>query len=74
MRFGGRTAFITGAAIGFGRAFARALDEGASVAIVDSTSTWPNALLPNWFGRWAGDRGGLCSERDDGGCGSIGST
>jgi NAD(P)-dependent dehydrogenase (short-subunit alcohol dehydrogenase family) len=24
MRFGGRTAFITGAAIGFGRAFARA--------------------------------------------------
>ena len=35
MRFGGRTAFITGAAIGFGRAFARVLDECASVAIVD---------------------------------------
>jgi 3-oxoacyl-[acyl-carrier protein] reductase len=36
MRFDGRTAFITGGAIGFGRAFARALvDEGAGVVIAD---------------------------------------
>jgi 3-oxoacyl-[acyl-carrier protein] reductase len=36
VRFGGKTAFVTGGAIGFGRAFARALTaEGASVAIVD---------------------------------------
>src|SRR4051794_40130479 len=35
-RFGGRVAFITGGAIGFGRAFARALvGEGASVALAD---------------------------------------
>jgi 3-oxoacyl-[acyl-carrier protein] reductase len=36
VRFGGRIALITGGAIGFGRAFARALvAEGASVAIAD---------------------------------------
>jgi 3-oxoacyl-[acyl-carrier protein] reductase len=36
MRFSGKTAVITGGAIGFGRAFARALiGEGASVAILD---------------------------------------
>ncbi|WP_102145734.1 SDR family NAD(P)-dependent oxidoreductase [Mycobacterium hubeiense] len=36
MRFDGRTAVITGGAIGFGRAFARALTaEGARVAILD---------------------------------------
>ncbi len=36
MRFGGRTAFNTGGAIGFCQAFARAMvGEGASVAIVD---------------------------------------
>ena len=36
MRFDGRTAFITGGAIGFGRAFARALvAEGASVVLAD---------------------------------------
>ena len=36
MRFENRTAFVTGGAIGFGRAFARALvAEGAAVAIVD---------------------------------------
>jgi 3-oxoacyl-[acyl-carrier protein] reductase len=36
MRFDGKTAFITGGAIGFGRAFARALvAEGASVAVAD---------------------------------------
>ena len=36
MRFEGRTAFITGGGIGFGRAFARALvAEGAGVAIAD---------------------------------------
>ncbi|MDT5014270.1 MAG: hypothetical protein QOD39_430 [Mycobacterium sp.] len=36
MRFSGRTAFITGAAVGFGRAFARALTaEGACVALAD---------------------------------------
>src|SRR5271167_1379729 len=35
-RFGGKNAFITGGAIGFGRAFARALTaEGAGVAIAD---------------------------------------
>jgi NAD(P)-dependent dehydrogenase (short-subunit alcohol dehydrogenase family) len=36
MRFEGKVAFITGGAIGFGRAFARALAaEGASIAIAD---------------------------------------
>ncbi|MDT5209936.1 MAG: hypothetical protein QOF67_2351 [Mycobacterium sp.] len=36
LKFGGRTAVITGGAIGFGRAFARALvAEGANVAIAD---------------------------------------
>jgi NAD(P)-dependent dehydrogenase (short-subunit alcohol dehydrogenase family) len=36
MRFSGRTAFITGGAIGFGRAFARALAaEGAAVVLAD---------------------------------------
>ena len=36
MRFENRTAFVTGGAIGFGRAFARALvAEGAAVAIGD---------------------------------------
>jgi 3-oxoacyl-[acyl-carrier protein] reductase len=36
MRFDGRTAFITGGAVGFGRAFARALiDEGAGVVLAD---------------------------------------
>jgi 3-oxoacyl-[acyl-carrier protein] reductase len=36
MRFEGRTAFITGGAVGFGRAFARALiDEGAGVVLAD---------------------------------------
>lgn len=36
MRFSGKTAVITGGAIGFGRAFARALvNEGADVAILD---------------------------------------
>ncbi|HTM85112.1 MAG TPA: SDR family NAD(P)-dependent oxidoreductase, partial [Mycobacterium sp.] len=36
MRFHGRTAFITGAATGLGRAFARALtDDGAAVVIAD---------------------------------------
>jgi 3-oxoacyl-[acyl-carrier protein] reductase len=36
VRFDRRTAFITGGAIGFGRAFARALvAEGAAVAIAD---------------------------------------
>ena len=50
MTFGGRTAFITGGAIGFGRAFARALWVRAPVwRWSTSTSTWPNALLPNWF-------------------------
>jgi NAD(P)-dependent dehydrogenase (short-subunit alcohol dehydrogenase family) len=35
-RFAGKVAFITGGAIGFGRAFARALaDEGAAVALAD---------------------------------------
>ncbi|MGH3678161.1 MAG: SDR family NAD(P)-dependent oxidoreductase [Mycobacterium sp.] len=39
MRFDRRTAFITGGAIGFGRAFARALvAEGAAVAIADIDS------------------------------------
>jgi 3-oxoacyl-[acyl-carrier protein] reductase len=39
MRFGGKVAFITGGAIGFGRAFARALAaEGASVVIADIDS------------------------------------
>ncbi|GFG73848.1 SDR family NAD(P)-dependent oxidoreductase [Mycobacterium botniense] len=36
MRFQGKTAFVTGGAVGFGRAFARALtSEGAAVAIAD---------------------------------------
>ncbi len=36
MRFGGKVAFITGGAIGFGRAFARALvAEGAAVVLAD---------------------------------------
>jgi NAD(P)-dependent dehydrogenase (short-subunit alcohol dehydrogenase family) len=36
MRFSGKTAVITGGAVGFGRAFARALiGEGASAAILD---------------------------------------
>jgi len=40
MRFSGKTAVITGGAIGFGRAFARALiGEGASVAIADIDTT-----------------------------------
>jgi 3-oxoacyl-[acyl-carrier protein] reductase len=40
MRFSGKTAVITGGAIGFGRAFARALvGEGASAAIVDIDAT-----------------------------------
>jgi NAD(P)-dependent dehydrogenase (short-subunit alcohol dehydrogenase family) len=39
VRFYGKTAVITGGAIGFGRAFARALtDEGANVAIMDVDS------------------------------------
>jgi 3-oxoacyl-[acyl-carrier protein] reductase len=40
MRFSGKTAVITGGAIGFGRAFARALTgEGAEVAIFDIDAT-----------------------------------
>jgi 3-oxoacyl-[acyl-carrier protein] reductase len=40
MRFSGKTAVITGGAIGFGRAFARALTgEGADVAIFDIDAT-----------------------------------
>lgn len=40
MRFSGKTAVITGGAIGFGRAFARALiGEEASIAILDIDST-----------------------------------
>ena len=36
MRFEGKVAFITGGAVGFGRAFAEALaDEGAAVVIAD---------------------------------------
>jgi 3-oxoacyl-[acyl-carrier protein] reductase len=40
MRFGGKVAFITGGAVGFGRAFARGLAaEGASVALADIDRT-----------------------------------
>ena len=45
MRFDGKVAFITGAGVGFGRAFARALAaEGASIVVADIDGTAGTAL------------------------------
>ena len=57
MRFEGRTAVISGGAIGFGRAFARALvAEGANTVIADIDTDMAERTGRACFNRRQGDR------------------
>jgi len=65
-RFAGKVAFITGAAIGFGRAFGRALAaEGASIAVVDVDLDGARATADEFRARGSKAMAVRCDVADD---------
>jgi NAD(P)-dependent dehydrogenase (short-subunit alcohol dehydrogenase family) len=66
MRFDGRVAFITGGAVGFGRAFARALsDEGAAVVVADIDRPAADALVDELTEKGRGALAVTCDVADE---------